>query len=197
VELQPALERIVQLIKAGQGPQAEAQAREILRSSPQEPNTVFLLAKARHLQGDSAEAIALLDSLIARRRNWLSVHQEKAIILRSRGDLAASVASLREVVRLDPSRSAAWGLMADMLTTLGEQTAADEAMREYLKAASRPEVLIKAAELLAQGKLSEAEPICRDFLRHSPNDIDALRLLAEIATRLVFSKMPNSCSPGA
>jgi len=74
--------------------------------------------------------------------------------------------------------------MADMLTTLGEQTAADEAMREYLKAASRPEVLIKAAELLAQGKLSEAEPICRDFLRHSPNDIDALRLLAEIATRL-------------
>ena len=145
---------------------------------------MFLLAKARQLQGDSAEAITLLDSLIARRRNWLSVHQEKAIILRTRGELAASVASLREVVRLDPSRSSAWGLMADMLTTLGEQTAADEAMREYLRAAARPEVLIAAAELVAQGKLSEAEPICRDFLRHSPNDIDALRLLAEIATRL-------------
>jgi len=183
-ELQPALERIVHLIKAGHGQLAEQQAREILRSSPQEPNTVFLLAKARHLQGDSAEAIALLDTLIARRRNWLSVHQEKAIILRSRGDLAASVASLREVVRLDPARSSAWGLMADMLTTLGEQTAADEAMREYLRAASRPEVLIAAAELVAKGKLSEAEPICREFLRHSPNDIDALRLLAEIATRL-------------
>ena len=183
-ELQPALERIVHLIKAGHAQQAEEQAREILRSSPQEPNTVFLLAKARHLQGDSAEAITLLDTLIARRRNWLSVHQEKAIILRSRGDLAASVASLREVVRLDPARSSAWGLMADMLTTLGEQTAADEAMREYLRAASRPEVLIRAAELVAQGKLSEAEPMCREFLRHSPNDIDALRLLAEIAARL-------------
>jgi len=56
-------------------------------------------------------------------------------------------------VRLDPTRASAWGLIADMLTTLGEQTAADAAMRDYLKAAARPEVLIKAAELVAQGKL--------------------------------------------
>jgi tetratricopeptide (TPR) repeat protein len=183
-DLQPALERIVHLIKAGRGQQAEDQARLILRSLPQEPNTIFLLAKARHLQGDSAEAVRLLDSLIARRRDWLSVHQEKALILRASGDLAGSVASLREVTRLDPARAAAWGLVADMLTTLGEQTAADEAMREYLKAASRPEVLVRAAELVAQSKLAEAEPICRDFLRHSPDDIDALRLLGEIAARL-------------
>jgi tetratricopeptide (TPR) repeat protein len=183
-DLQPALERIVHLIKAGRGQQAEEQARLILRSLPQEPNTIFLLAKARHLQGDSAEAVRLLDSLVARRRDWLSVHQEKALILRASGDLAGSVASLREVTRLDPARAAAWGLIADMLTTLGEQTAADEAMREYLKAASRPEVLVRAAELVAQSKLAEAEPICRDFLRHSPEDIDALRLLGEIAARL-------------
>jgi tetratricopeptide (TPR) repeat protein len=183
-DLQPALERIVHLIKAGRGQQAEDQARLILRSLPQEPNTIFLLAKARHLQGDSAEAVRLLDSLIARRRDWSSVHQEKALILRASGDLAGSVASLREVTRLDPARAAAWGLIADMLTTLGEQTAADEAMREYLKAASRPEVLVRAAELVAQSKLAEAEPICRDFLRHSPDDIDALRLLGEIAARL-------------
>ena len=55
-ELQPALERIVQLIKAGQGQQAEAQAREILRSSPQEPNTVFLLAKAAEEKRRQPEA---------------------------------------------------------------------------------------------------------------------------------------------
>jgi len=183
-DLQPALERIVHLIKAGRGEQAEEQARHILRSLPQEPNTIFLLAKARHLQGDPAEAVRLLDSLIARRRDWLSVHQEKALILRASGELAGSVASLREVTRLDPTRAAAWGLIAEMLTTLGEQTGADEAMREYLTAASRPEVLVKAAELVAQSKLAEAEPICRDFLRHSPEDVDALRLLGEIAARL-------------
>jgi tetratricopeptide (TPR) repeat protein len=183
-DLQPGLERIVHLIKAGRGLEAEQQARLLLRTLPNEPNTLFLLAKARHLQGDAAEAIRLLDGLIARRREWLSVHQEKALILRACGDLPGSVASLREVTRLEPTRAAAWGLMADMLTTLGDQTAADEAMRHYLKAAARPEVLVRAAELLAAGKVAEAEPICRDFLRHSPNDVDALRLLAEIATRL-------------
>jgi tetratricopeptide (TPR) repeat protein len=172
------------LLKAGQAQRAEEQARLILNGLPQEPNTVFLLAKARHLLGASAEAVELLDSLIARRRDWLSVHQEKGLILRACGDLAGAVASLREVVRLDPTRASAWGLIADMLTSLGEQTAADEAMREYLKAASRPEVLIKAAGLVAQSRLAEAEPLCREYLRHCPDDADAWRLLAEIALRL-------------
>ena len=183
-KLDSALEQAVRLLKAGHALQAEQQIRLILAVAPQEPNALFLLAKARHQQGDNSQALALLDGLIARRRDWLSVHQEKGLILRQCGDLAGSVAALRQVVRIDPSRAAAWGLIADMLTSLGEQSAADEAMREYLKAAARPEVLVKVAELVAQGKLAEAEPRCRDFLRHSPDDVDALRLLAEIATRL-------------
>lgn len=183
-DLQPAFERIVQLLKSGQGGQAEEQAREILRLVPQEPNAVFLLAKARHLRGAPLEAVALLDGLIARRRDWLSVHQEKALILRAGGDLAGAVESLREVVRLDPNRAAAWGLIAQMLSSLGDETRADEALQHYFKAAARPEMLVKAAGLVAQSKLAEAEPLCREYLRQVPSDFDAIRLLAEIATRL-------------
>jgi tetratricopeptide (TPR) repeat protein len=183
-QLQSALERAVRLLKSGQPQQAEQHIRAILAAAPQEPNALFLLAKARHQQGASSEALALLDGLIARRRDWPSVYQEKGLILRQCGDLKGSVAALRQLVALDPNRAAAWGLIADMLTSLGEQAAADEAMRGYLKAAARPEVLVKAAELVAQGKLAEAETGCRDYLRHSPDDVDALRLLAEIATRL-------------
>jgi predicted Zn-dependent protease len=182
--LEPALQQAVRLLKSGEPLQAEREVRAILAAAPQEPNALFLLAKARALQGASAEALALLDGLLARGRSWPSVHQEKALILRQCGDLRGSVAALRQLVALDPNRPAAWGLIADMLTNLGEQSAADEAMREYLKAAARPEQLVKVAELVAQGKLAEAEPRCRDYLRHSPDDVDAMRLLAEIATRL-------------
>jgi tetratricopeptide (TPR) repeat protein len=183
-KLEPALQQAVVLLKSGQPQQAEQQIHAILAAAPHEPNALFLLAKARQLQGASAEALALLDGLLARGRDWPSVHQEKGLILRQCGDLRGSVAALRRLVALDPSRAAAWGLIAEMLTSLGEQSAADEAMREYLKAAARPEVLVKVAELVAQGKLAEAEPRCRDYLRHSPDDVDAVRLLAEIATRL-------------
>src|ERR1700688_2199844 len=183
-QLQSALERAVRLLKSGQAQHAEQHIRLILATAPQEPNALFLLAKARHQQGASSEALALLDGLIARRRDWPSVHQEKGLILRQCGDLQGSVAAFRQLVALDPNRAAAWGLIADMLTSLGEQSAADQAMREYLKAAARPEVLVKVAELVAQGNLTDAEPRCRDYLRHSPDDVDALRLLAEIATRL-------------
>jgi tetratricopeptide (TPR) repeat protein len=183
-DLSATLNHIVHLLKVGRVQQAEEQARLILAMLPNESDAVLLLAKARHLQGASAEAIELVDGLIARRRDWLPAHQEKALILRSSGNLVESVSSLREVVRLDPTRAAAWGLIADMLTTLGEQAAADEAMRGYLKAAGRPEALTKVAELVAQGQLAQAEPRCREYLHSSPNDVDGLRLLAEIAARL-------------
>jgi tetratricopeptide (TPR) repeat protein len=178
------LEQAVRLLKSGQAPQAEQQIRRLLAAAPREPNALFLLAKARHQQGASSEALALLDGLIARRGHLPSVLQEKALILRQCGELRGSVAALRQLVALDPTRAAAWGLIADMLTSLGEQTEADQAWREYLKAAARPEMLVAAADLVAQGKLAEAEARCRDYLRHSPDDVDALRLLAEIATRL-------------
>lgn len=183
-DLQPLFERIVRALKAGSAAQAEADARLILSQFPHEPNAIFLLAKARQLAGDSAQALELLDGLIARGRPWLSVYQEKALIQRASGDLAGAVDSLRQVVRLDPRRAAAFGLMAEMLARLGDQAAADEATRQYLSAAARPERLVRAAALVTEGRLAEAETICRDFLRHSPNDLDALRLLAEIATRL-------------
>src|ERR1700689_5514740 len=79
--LDSALEQAVHLLKAGHALEAEQQIRLILTAVPQEPNALFLLAKARHQQGDSSQALALLDGLIARPRNWLSVHQEKGLIL--------------------------------------------------------------------------------------------------------------------
>src|ERR1700689_3442686 len=122
--LQSALERAVRLLKSDQPQQAEQHIRVILAAAPQGPNALFLLAKARHQQGPSSEALALLDGLIARRRDWPSVHQEKGLILRQCGDLKGSVAALRQLVALDPNRAAAWGLIADMLTNLGAQSAA-------------------------------------------------------------------------
>src|ERR1700693_5692100 len=71
-----------------------------------------------------------------------------------------------------------------MRTPLGEERATDDALKHYFQAAARPEVLIKAAEFVTQGRLAEAEPLCRDYLHQAPDDVDALRLLAEIATRL-------------
>ena len=182
--LQPVFERIVDLLKSGQSEQAEEQTRAILRAQPGEPNAIFLLAKARYQLGAPGEAVQLLDGLLARQRDWLSVHQEKAVVLRSMGDLAAAVGALREVVRLDPNRASAWGVMAQMLSTLGDEPAADIALQSYFKATARPEILVKSAGLVASGNLADAEPLCREYLRQVPDDVDALRLLAEIATRL-------------
>src|SRR6202049_4481638 len=58
-QLPSALERAVQLLKAGQAQHAEQHIRLILATAPQEPNALFLLAKARHQQGASSEALAL------------------------------------------------------------------------------------------------------------------------------------------
>jgi predicted Zn-dependent protease len=184
VELSMALKEAVHLLKAGHAGRAEENVRAILARTPSEPNALFLLAKSRRSRGYPQEALATLDALRVRNPNWASVHLERALILQEQGDLRGAVAALREVARLEPRRASVWGLLVQLLTSLEDRSGADEALRGYLRAASRPGELVDIVALVQEGKLAKAEERCREYLRRAPIDVDAIRLLAEIATRL-------------
>ena len=183
-QLVDSLEKAVGLFKAGHVGGAEESVRTILAATPAEPNALFLLAKTRRALGFPQEALEILDRLRIRNPNWASVCQERALLLREQGDFRGAVAALREVTRLKPRHAAVWGLLVQILMSLEDRAGADEALQGYLRAASRPDELVNIVALVQQGKLGQAEERCRDYLRRAPMDVDAIRLLAEIATRL-------------
>ncbi|MGH8269070.1 MAG: sulfotransferase, partial [Steroidobacteraceae bacterium] len=61
----------------------------------------------------------------------------------------------------------------------------DRAYAHYIKAATRDPRLMGAAAALCDNRIPEAEALLRGHLAERPNDVAALRMLAEVAARLL------------
>jgi tetratricopeptide (TPR) repeat protein len=101
------------------------------------------------------------------------------------GDIDGSIDALTRAVSLQPGLPEAWLTLADQLRVRGDADSADRAYARYLKAATHDPRLLAAASALCDNRIPEAEALLREHLAHYPNDVAALRMLAEVAARLL------------
>lgn len=106
-------------------------------------------------------------------------HYEAGLSCAARGDDTGAIAAFRQATALNPAMSAAWRRLGDALIRGGNRADADAAYTAYLRAASDDAELMRAATALLDGKLDVAGRLLRARIRHAPNDVAALRLLAE------------------
>ena len=101
------------------------------------------------------------------------------------GDVDGSIDALAGAVALRPNLPDGWLALADQLRARGDAEAADRAYARYIKAATRDPQLMGAAAALCDNRIPEAEALLRAHLTGHPNDVAALRMLAEVAARLL------------
>jgi tetratricopeptide (TPR) repeat protein len=101
------------------------------------------------------------------------------------GDLDGSIDALTRAVSLRADWPDAWLALAEQLRARGDADAADRAYARYIKAATRDPRLTGAAAALCDNRIPEAEALLRAHLGRHPNDVAALRMLAEVAARLL------------
>jgi cytochrome c-type biogenesis protein CcmH/NrfG len=101
------------------------------------------------------------------------------------GDVEGSIDALTRAVSARPDWPDAWLALADQLRIRGDAEAADRAYARYIKAATRDPRLMGAAGALCENRIPEAEALLRAHLAQHPNDVAALRMLAEVAARLL------------
>ena len=163
--------------------EAERRAGAILDSAPGHPDGVLLLAAAVRRQGDARRARELL-APIARGGVRADVFQELGLACASLGRDDDAIAHLRRAVELNPKLSAAWRALGDQLTGRGDSQGADAAYAQSIRASVNDPELVKAADALVTGELAIAEPLLRARLKRAPTDVAAIRMLAELASRL-------------
>ncbi|MGH8297703.1 MAG: tetratricopeptide repeat-containing sulfotransferase family protein [Steroidobacteraceae bacterium] len=101
------------------------------------------------------------------------------------GDVEGSIDALTRAVSLRPDLPDAWLTLADQLRARGDAPSADRAYARYIKAATRDPRLQVPAAALCDNRIPEAEALLRAHLAQHPNDVAALRMLAEVAARLL------------
>ena len=89
---------------------------------------------------------------------------------------------LERATRLDPSLERAWFCLGKALAQLGRGKEADVAFEKSFELSPERRLMAIAAEHQKDGRLQEAEQLYRRVLRDNPRNVDALRLLALLAT---------------
>lgn len=95
-----------------------------------------------------------------------------------------TIARLEAQLARDPDSADGWRALGDAWTVRGNKDAADAAYAQSIRAATKDPELLRAAQALVAGELAVAEPILRARLKRAPTDVAAIRMLAELASRL-------------
>jgi len=163
---------------------AEEQATEILRAVGDHPRALHVLAMARVRQGDDQAAVGVLGPLARDCPRWAQAHADLGAALSRLGRADEAVAALRHAATLQPELPGAWLALADALRANGDTTGAGVACLQHVRHSAKDPRLLAIGKALFENRLPEAEERLRTHLEHAPNDIAAIRMLAEVDARL-------------
>ena len=160
------------------------QAGEILKIAPNHPPATLLLGLAQRASGDTASAAKTLSDLVDAQHRWARAHYEFGVTLGELDRTAEAVTVLQRAAALKPDLPDVWRVLGDLLAISGDPDGADMAYASHIKASTRDPRLLAPAAALFENRIPEAESLLRTHLQRFPTDVAALRMLAEVASRL-------------
>lgn len=172
------------LLAAGQLPEALAAARKLAEDRPSDPEARYVQAVAQRYLGDYPAALATLGRLKELAPRYARAFQEEGHCHKALGNRRRAATAYRRAVELNRGLIASWRELAGLCRELGESQAHAVARAEHERLAALPRELVSVTSLLHEGRLFQAEQLCRAFLRQHPHHIEAMRLLARLGMKL-------------
>ena len=178
------LQRARGLLERHSPAQALAVAAALLERAPENRDALYIVAVSQRQLGRTQAALATLERLEALSPDFARLYQERGHCLRASGEAAAALAAYGRAVALNSVLHASWRAIAELERGAGRAQAAAVAAGQLALLARLPKPVLAASGLLAEGDLDAAERILRRFLAAHPQDIEAMRLLAQIGLQL-------------
>ncbi|MEO5628779.1 MAG: sulfotransferase [Thermomonas sp.] len=162
---------------------AMEQARQILVAVPGEPVARLILGMAHNAQSDFASAIEELQPLSEEQPDAPGVQMSLGIALAASQRPQEALEALQKAASLQPTLPLVWMRIAGLLQAGGDARATN-AFLMHARTGMHDPHLMAAADALSKGRLPEAETLLRERLRDFPDDVAAMRMLAELAARV-------------
>ncbi len=172
------------LIKSGQLGEAIDALKALLEEAPYQPDALYYLAVCLRKTNSEDEALKILALLRSKYPVYARAYQEEGHIYRARFELERAAQAYREAVNFNPALHASWKALAACYGALGDDRSKNDAQQRYDWLAKLPPELVTVTSLIHENKLYIAEQICRNFLQEHPRHVEAMRLLAELGSKL-------------
>ena len=179
VELE--VRRVQALIERRQFLLALTAAEAMLVEVPENRDVLYLLAVSQRYLGRITDALRTLARFEGIHPDFARLYQERGHCFRAVGETTAAIESYTRAATLNPSLPASWQALAELCNKVGMSSHAESAARQAAHLAKMARPVVTAAGMFAEGNIDGAERLVRQFLQTHNDDIEAMRLLAQIA----------------
>ena len=176
--------RIRKLLAGSEFGPALAAAQALRAQVPENRDVLYMIAVSLRYLQRIPEALAMLAELERRHPGYSRVFQERGHCHVAMRSAEPAIEAFVRAVTLNPSLPASWNALQVLFRMAGRQADADNAAREAAKLANLPAEILTAYSMFADGEISAAEHVVRQYLLTHGNHIDGMRLLAQIGMKL-------------
>ncbi|AWL11114.1 uncharacterized protein HMF8227_00618 [Saliniradius amylolyticus] len=130
------------------------------------------------------QALESATQLLSLRPDYARAWQERGYLYQAQKQPYEAAKAFYQATRLNPALLASWQSLLALYQAQGNEQAVKltQARIERLKRLPKP--ILAATDLMNEGKLLQAEKLCRQFLRQHKHHHDGLCLLADIAQQM-------------
>jgi tetratricopeptide (TPR) repeat protein len=178
VELE--IHRIRELSKARRNTEALAAAEMLVTQFPANRDLLYLMAmNLRHLNR-TADALSVLAKLEQQHPRYSRLFQERGNCYVALRDAPQAIAAFLQGVNINPALPASWSMLQSLYRMTGDEKNAATAAEHVAILQKLPPEVLQATGLFADGALTPAESIIRNFLLRHGDHVEGMRLLARI-----------------
>lgn len=171
-------------MRAGRFDEAAAIANQILAQDPAHIDGLYMAAVAARYLGQGERATTHLKALKQAAPDYGRAFQEEGYLFKSQGRTEEALNAFQAATRCNPALSGSWQSQVELLQTLGRPDEAAQALAQLKRVKALPRELLAVTNHLHEGRILRAEEIARAFLLKHPHDVEGMRLLADIGSRL-------------
>ncbi len=171
-------------MRAGQFDEAMTVAIRILTDEPGHIDGLYMAAVAARYLGQTDTAASHLTALKQTAPDYGRAFQEEGYLFKAMGQASAALTAFQTATLCNPALTASWQAQIDLLTAEGRQEEAGQALAQLNRLKALPRELLAVTNHLHEGRILRAEEIARAYLLKHPQDVEGMRLLADIGSRL-------------
>ncbi len=156
----------------------------ILENAPEHIDALYMSAVCERYIGNYKAAFSILDRLLEVAPEFGRAFQEEGHLHRTQGHKRNALAAYQKATQANPGLEASWRFQAQILNELGRGQEAVLAQSQAERLKTLPRELFAVTNLIHEGKLVKAENLCKTYLQKNKQDVEGIRLLGDIASRL-------------
>ena len=182
----PHTSLVIKLIKENKFEEAHKYVLLNLRQDSNHIESLYFGSVCARYLKNYQQSNDYLERLLALSPDMGRAYQELGHLSRDRGNLELAAGYYRQACEMNPALISSWQFLYDYYKDIGKKDASNHALEQLDNLKSLPNTLLYISQILYEGKLSEAEKMCRDFLKKDPKNTEAMSILSEIASKLGY-----------